>query len=284
MLRNYFNLSFLALSLSIFMMLSLASCGGNNNSDKENNQVTTNEDNNDNKKENKRKRKGKNQYEKPADLPNYSAPQSQMEIDKNWKMTDHKLWRYQKPGDKYTPRALFAETGPKYNVSSIKGAFESLKTEIDTDFKENPNFEKLEAWEKFDGSNAQIALIPTNYAGTDGVMFIYISNKKGSDLYGIVAIEATESTFRDWGGIAQMLVMRDVIPNLDVFPKERRELMAGAPLNKQVPFYEASLDALQKNLNAQAQAMSQSQVLLRMQELNYDLLLGDDITSPFIAD
>ena len=111
-----------------------------------------------------------------------------------------------------------------------------------------------------------------------------ISQKPNDDQYNILGYEMTEATFREWGGIAQMLVIRDVIPNLEVYPKERRQQMAMGALEKQVGFYEASLDALYKDLTAQAIIMTEAQTLIQMQELNYDLLLGANFLSPVIAD
>ncbi len=224
-----------------------------------------------------------NAYRQPTDLPTYPAPEDQSEL-LTWNTEQHTHWRILAPGDPYSPRALYADTGPDFDVYSFDGVLQDVQKDVDVDFKFTPDFEKLEAWTAFDGSDTRVLLAPTNFAGTDGVFFMLVSKKQDSDTYGIIALETTESTFRDWGGIARMLVLRDVIPSLEVIPAEERARLAGVPLDRQLPFYEAALDALFEGLSAQAMMMTQGQVLQTMQQLNYDMLLGKDFSTPVVPD
>ncbi|MEM8777666.1 MAG: hypothetical protein AAGF26_02095 [Cyanobacteria bacterium P01_G01_bin.49] len=210
----------------------------------------------------------------------YPAPEDQSDTN-DW--SEDGPWRVQVPGDLYSPRVVTAVTGPKFGVHSSDGAVRDLVKDTGIDFVGLPQVETLDVWTNFDGRTVKMILAETRLNGQPGVLFLLIGNLKGSDEYKLFGIETTRETFQQWGGVTRMLVLRDVIDSVESFPADKRQAIAKAPLANQVAVYEAALNALYKELSA-GLILNQAQTLLRMQELNYDLLLGDDITSPFIAD
>jgi len=69
---------------------------------------------------------------------------------------------------------------------------------------------------------------------------------------------------------------------MNSIPQERKQQIAKATPKQQMKIYEAAYSSLMKQYYMGIM-MTQSQALLRMQELNYDLLLGGDITDPNIG-
>ena len=192
--------------------------------------------------------------------------------------------RTQRPGDPRSPRFVSARTGPAFGVSDHDGAVRDLVKDTGMAFVSPPRLEPLEAWKGWDGRDMRVAFAETRLGGGPGVAFVLISQMPGSDQFAIYALEMPEATFRAWGGAPRMMVLREVIPSVDVFPAERRAQIAAAPLDGQTKLYEGALDAFYEQGVASLMMMSQAQTLMMMQELNYDLLLGGDISSPIIAD
>ncbi len=188
-----------------------------------------------------------------------------------------KWWNVQKPGDPASPRRAFGQTGPKYNVTTFDGTVGQMESYFGVKFKSRPVFEKIEAWEALDGSDFRIAFAPTNLNGIDGVGFILVKKARGSQDFVISLLEMPRQTFIEWGGAARMIVMRGLLPNIDVFPKSERNRIARGSLNSQTAFYEAAATKYFEMKSAQTYAMTQGNLLLGMQELNYDLLFGNDI-------
>lgn len=217
-------------------------------------------------------------------ISNYTPPDSKAQA-RAWKKQG--FWRVQHPGDPFSPHYVEAITGPTFNVYSFDAAIKDFfdeKNGISVKFAQQPKPEPLEAWKQWDGTDMRLALAPTRYGGTNGVFFFVIGKKANSKDYILNGFEVTEETFRKWGGVTRMLALQEGIKTAEMYPKERRKAIANAPLPNQVALYEASLNALQKDLATAMVAMTQAQVLLRMQELNYDLLLGRNITFPLIGD
>lgn len=209
------------------------------------------------------------------------APANQAALDR-WAKRDG-LTRNMKGGDKTSPVFHQGTTGPKYDVRSHKQAILNLSKYTGTKFAGDVTLEKLEPWAKFDGRDSRIGLAKTTIGGKPGVLFALVVQMKGSSDYAIWAVDMPETTYREWGGAIRMLALRGVIDSADIFPQDMHRQIAAQPHAEQLAFYEAALDKLYDKLSAQA-VLSQSQVILRMQELNYDLLFGNDITSPFIGD
>lgn len=211
----------------------------------------------------------------------YPPPASQAEV-LEW-ARDH-VTLAMRPGDPYSPRAYTAVTGPQYGAVDARSAIADLVRDTGIDFAETPGLEPLEAWRTWDGSTAWLVLTETRLSGAPGVLFLIGKQEAGSDQFTMFGVETTRDTFVAWGGIPRMMVLRELIPNVEVFPPERREQIATAPFENQVAVYEAALDHLLEDIAAALTMMNQAQVTLRMQEFNYDLLLGHDITSPGISD
>lgn len=191
-------------------------------------------------------------------------------------------WRVLRPGDPASPRAFAGTTGPRDGVRSFDAAVRDIAQTGGISFVGSPAFETLEAWTRFDGRTNRITMAPTRLAGRPGVVFMEISLPRGSDRYTFFAIEMPEPVFRAWGGAVRMMVLRQVVPTMDSVPAVRREQVARAPLPQQVAFFEAAQDRQYEALSA-GLMMTQAGTFLRMQELNYDLLFGNDITDPMLG-
>jgi len=190
-------------------------------------------------------------------------------------------WNIQVPNDKRSPRTAMVDLTGRDMVPE-----NALKTLIKTTglrIKGIPKFERMEAYQSFDGRDFRILLTETNMPRDKGVAFIIYGREKGSGSASVVALEMPRKTYAAWGGVAGMLRLRGVVPSIDVFPKSERNRIAKAPLAQQVAFYEAVLDKFYMT-EAISLMMTQARTTAMMTELNYDLLFGDDITSPFIAD
>ncbi|MEM9501463.1 MAG: hypothetical protein AAF941_06405 [Pseudomonadota bacterium] len=209
------------------------------------------------------------------------APADQSALD-SWAKRDE-LTRNMKPGDKSSPVYHRGTTGPRYDVRSHEQAVLNLAKYTGTVFTGEVIMERLDPWAKFDGRDSRIGLAKTTIGGKPGVLFALVVQMKGSSDYAIWAVDMPEKTYLEWGGAVRMLALRGVIDTASVFPADMRSQIAAQTHAEQLAFYEAALDKLYDRLSAQA-VLSQSQVILRMQELNYDLLFGNDISSPFIGD
>ena len=176
------------------------------------------------------------------------------------------------------------QTGPKYDVHDFATAISKLQTVSKLKLIGSPYIEELEAWKDYDGSTAAIVIQQTKMQDQDGVILLFMTKKKGQKNIIYLGYEVTEDTYLEWGGITRMMKLRQVIPSIDAFPKSTRERIAHAPFKQQAKLYEAGLNKVLENGVASMYGMSQAQTLMRMQELNYDLLLGGDITSPMISD
>lgn len=210
----------------------------------------------------------------------YTAPASADAL-KAWRKAGE-LWRVQRPGDPNSPRWFLAETGPRFGVRSLDGAVQDITKDTGLRFAAKPALEPLEVWGKVDGRSSWITLAPTRLGGSPGVFFMEIWRPRGSADYLAVGVEMPEPVFRAWGGVARMMVLRRVIPNMESVPAQRRAQIARAPLRQQVAFFEAGQNKLYNAL-APGLLMSQAATLMRMRELNYDLLFGNDYTDPTIG-
>ena len=185
--------------------------------------------------------------------------------------------------DPASPVIIRGTTGPKYNAYNHMQAMKNIPVFAKVKFTGPIVMEKLDSWAKFDGRDSRIALVPTTIGGKPGTMFALIVRPRGTNRFSIWSMNMTTKTYREWGGAVRMLALRGVINNSEVFPKDMRNQIARRPHRQQLAFYEAALNKLYSRLAARAR-MSQSQQVLRMRELNYDLLFGGNISSPFIAD
>ncbi|MEL7199711.1 MAG: hypothetical protein AAGL10_15480 [Pseudomonadota bacterium] len=215
-----------------------------------------------------------------AKVGRYSPP-ANLSVAGKWPKKGQ-WWATQKPNDPASPRFASGQTGPKYDVTSFAGTVGAMEKYFGVKFKASPKYEKIEAWQSLDGSDFRIAFAPTDLNGVDGVAFILVKKARGSDLFQMNVFEMPRQTFVEWGGAARMIVIRGLLPSMDVFPKAERSRIARGSLSSQTAFYEAAATKFFEMKSAQTYAMTQTNLLLGMQELNYDLLFGNDIGTSVI--
>ncbi len=189
------------------------------------------------------------------------------------------LLRVRRPGDPTSPRAVSAVTGPDFDVYDHDAAVQDLVKDTGIDFVRPPRLEPSEAWRGVDGRDLRFTFAESRLGGQPAVVFLIISQKAGSDQFGIFAVETTRATFEAWGGAPRMMQVRGLIPTIDVFPAERRSQVARASLPQQVALYEAALDKLFLDLQTSAAMGAQARLLHGMRQLNYDLLFDEDIST-----
>ena len=216
--------------------------------------------------------------DRPADRPpphvDYPAPASFDDLS-TW--TKDGFFFVQRPGDPTSPRAVNAITGPDFDVYDHDAAVRDLVKDSGIDFVRTPRLEPSEAWVRVDGRDLRFTFAESRLGGEPGVVFLIVSQEAGSDQFQMFGVETTRATFEAWGGAPRMMLIRDLVPSVDVFPAERRAQIARGSLASQVALYEAALDKLFLELAASRTALSQGQLLNGMMELNYDLLFDNDI-------
>lgn len=188
------------------------------------------------------------------------------------------------PRDVDAPRGFNAVSGPEWGYDSFEGALSHLVKNAGITPRAAPAMRTLDAWTAWDGRTTKLVVQPTRLAGKDATLVLLIIQKREQTDFTMFGYEATEADYRAWGGIARMMQMRGIIPGTDVFPSAERDRILAASPSQQVEFYNAALNKQFNALAAGMVASMQAQTILRMQELNYDLLFGNDITSPMIAD
>ena len=214
-----------------------------------------------------------------ASIPEFEIPES-MEAIKKWHKQEA-FWYLQEENSPYTPRYLSATTGPEYNVYSFPDAFKDLESDVDIKVTEDPTFEKLDAYDKWNGTDLRISLTPTTYGGVDGVLFLLISKLPKDKTYYMIGLEMTEKTYKEWGGVARILTLRGVIDHPSVFPKERLAQIVNAPFDGQIKLYEKTLDALQNDFLEQMTTLTQIQTMQVLQRIQFDQILNNEMTDPF---
>jgi len=200
-----------------------------------------------------------------------------------------KGWTYQddlhaRAGDESDPEA------PKFAMEVIKVAeVGSKRAAINKALEINNinavSYEKLERMDiskEMLGNDMFFAIGKSKLAGKDAVLFLRIEKAKNKTDYYVLVMEIPKKTYIRWGGIASILLATQVIKSMDSIPKKRKQQIANATPKQQMKIYEAAYNSLMQQYYMGIM-ITQSQTLLRMQELNYDLLLGGDITDPIIG-
>ncbi|MBX7482850.1 hypothetical protein [Qipengyuania qiaonensis] len=194
------------------------------------------------------------------------------------------LSRRMNPDDPASPHFISAVTGPRYDVYDHDTAIGNVIELSEMDVVGSLDLEPLDAWREWDGRDMRIGFVETRFGGGEGVAFVLVNSLADSDQFDVYVIETTRHTFEEWGGAARTMQLRGLIPTMESIPEEHRRAIATASLDRQTALYEAALNEFYKQGLASLMAMTQAQALNRMRELNYDLLLGGDITSPLIGD
>ncbi len=178
--------------------------------------------------------------------------------------------------------ALQGRGDPDDNAKTFAELAQWLGTQVKA--VEPIRFEPLEAWRRYDGRDMRLAMMKTRRDGIEQMAWFLARTTEDEGFnFLLLGMEVPLETYRQWGGIAHLLALRDIIPSVASMPADERDRVSRADGEAQTAVFEAALNAQFLGLSAQMRA-SQASTLLRMQELNYDMLLGDDITSPGIAD
>lgn len=130
------------------------------------------------------------------------------------------------------------------------------------------------------GSDHFITVGQSVLNGRKAHLFISSSKAKGTDVYRVSFRETPATVYEQWGGIASILASEGIINKTDAFGNKLRQVAKAGP-RQQVKVYEAAYTKIMYQL-AKGIMMAQAATTMRMTELNYDLLLGGDITNPFL--
>lgn len=201
-----------------------------------------------------------------------------------WKGWIYKDDLHAKAGNESDPEA------PKFAMEVIKvSQVKSKRAAIDRTLKMNNinsiSYEKLEQMDiskQMLGNDMFFTIGKSKLAGKEAILFIRIEKVKNKTDYYVLVMEVPKKTYIEWGGISSILLATQVIKSMNSIPKERKQQIANATPKQQMKIYEAAYSSLMKQYYMGIM-MTQSQALLRMQELNYDLILGGDITDPIIG-
>ncbi|MEM0962277.1 MAG: hypothetical protein AAGK21_07075 [Bacteroidota bacterium] len=219
----------------------------------------------------------------PADP---SAPRSWDDLAQ-W--TERGGWHVETAGDAGSPRWGSARLGFS-DASNTDEAVPVILDRLGIETRSDIAIETLEVWRQM-GARRSAALVETRLGGVRGIAFVIAQWKVNELGYTGLVIEMSMDTFVAWGGVTRLLALRGVTPSATVFPEDRVGEIARSSFSSQLDIYEAAGDALYAELAEAARqtsrgpsSLSEAAVTLRLMELNYDLLLGGDISSPFIAD
>lgn len=177
---------------------------------------------------------------------------------------------------------------PRIDVDFIEAASPqaALRRALQRNEVRNPRHEPLEPLEvvpQVTGGEVHVSAGRSRLGGADAALFVLVERTADQSDWKVFVFQAPEETWRDWGGVGRMLLITGVIEEIEAIPAERRDAIARLEPAQQVVLYEAAYTQLMLAL-LRGTLMSQAQTTMMMQELNYDLLFGDDITSPFPAD
>lgn len=201
----------------------------------------------------------------------YDAPQSTEDIEAWTNIRPH-TWSPD-PGNPRAPVGFYFMTGPDYGVHSYAEAFAFIESHTrEVELVGEPTMRRIDSYKLWYGTDAYIVLHETR----KGVMVAYFNSLPESyqDII-ITGYDITREDFEAWGGALNMLNIRGAEAYYNAVPEEVRSRLARAPFRNQTESYNFIMDQVMSNGIGN---------LTRLQELHYDTLFGDDITSPFIAD
>lgn len=206
----------------------------------------------------------------------YRPPTDLRQAGKAWTKKGQ-WWVVQNPSDPTSPRFASGQTGPKYGVNNHADTIGAITKYFGVQIAKRPQITRIDEWQELDGSDFRIAFAETRLGGRDAVAFIMIKKPRNSEVFQLNVVEMSRETFIEWGGAARMMVLRGLVPNMDAFPRERRRLIANGSMIEQAEFYRAAASKYYELTSLQTLSVSQNNLLLGMQELNYDLLFDNDI-------
>ena len=215
-----------------------------------------------------------------AQVSKFSVPETVEEI-RSWPKVsgregkDYDVYRSPRESDPAAPFGMVFQTGPKYGVTTFGGAIKAIGKTSKIDLIGKPEYVYVQAYQSWFGRQQNIVLQRTRRDGRKGVLVALLtSDQTDYRNINVIGWEISEDQFIESEGVLRMLKIR-APKYYAAIPPDVRKKIAKAPFKNQVATYNYVM----------AQVMSNGlSNLMRLQELQYDVLLGDDISSPFIAD
>ena len=210
----------------------------------------------------------------------FSAPETLEEI-RSWPKIsgregkDYDVYRSPRESDASAPIGMVFQTGPKYGVETFGGAVKAIGKTSKIQLIGKPEYVYVRAYQTWFGRQQNIVLQRTRRDGRKGVLVALLTSDQSDHRnINVIGWEVSEDQFIASDGVLRMLKIR-APKYYSAIPPNVRQKIAQAPFKNQVATYNYVMDQVMSN------GLSN---LMRLQELQYDVLLGDDITSPFIAD
>ena len=201
----------------------------------------------------------------------HEAPLSTSDIEAWTKIRPHTY--SPDPGNPRAPVGFYFYTGPEFGVDTYAEALDFLESHTqEVELVGEPYFQRISSYKMWYGTDAYLVLSETR----KGVMVAYLNSTPEAykDII-ITGYNVTRDDFEAWDGALNMLNIRRAGQYYHAVPANVRARLAKAPFKNQAESYNFIMDQVMSNGLGN---------LTRLQELQYDTLFGDDITSPFIAD
>ncbi|MBC7989887.1 MAG: hypothetical protein H7Y19_09940, partial [Luteimonas sp.] len=105
-----------------------------------------------------------------------SAPESETQV-KAWPVVGG--WHRQQPTDLRSARYWATVLEPVYSPREPRDAFAAFKKRQQMEVIGLPRFERLESWQKTNGTIMPVALADTRLAGEPGIAFVLVAKQPG---------------------------------------------------------------------------------------------------------
>ena len=201
------------------------------------------------------------------------------ELSNNWQ-SGNQDGLYASANDPNSPR-LFSLNVMAKQARSTKEAIDYTLRKMGVQSPQYLELTRMKPSKELLGSDHFITVGQSTLNGRKAHLFISSSKAKGTDVYRVSFRETPMEVYQKWGGIASILVSEGIVNNTSSFGNTLGKVAQAGP-RQQVKVYEAAYTKIMYKL-AQGIMMAQASTTMRMMELNYDLLLGGDITDPFIG-
>jgi len=195
-----------------------------------------------------------------------------------WYKTTKGVWKIN-PNDRASPR-IHVGTVLAQNAPSFEQSVRYLLKELNVNNARAEALEEIDVAVQLFGKRQFITAGSSVLAGQEAKFFVVITQIEGSLDLSYVFMEAPSEIFSVWGGSAVMLITTGIHDDASLRNPELLKAVGNATPKEQMNFFEQvySLKAQQLFMGI---VSTQAQTLLGMQELNFDLLFGDDMATPF---
>lgn len=196
-----------------------------------------------------------------------------------WKTMKGGNQSYAKPGDPSSPRRLVTTI----KGTNIKQAIKKAMAQYKIKSGRLVSYKNSQAAKSLLGNSSTTAIGTSQLNSHKAVLFVSASRKKNQNSVWVSLVEIPAKTFVAWGGISAIMWGDDFFQKRNAISTKRRQQIARSSLASQLSVYHATNEKLLYSY-AKGIMRTQANTTMMMTELNYDLLLGGDISSPFIAD